>query len=119
MKQDIEWGGFLDKNASGSYLYSSPFSGTQIALPSFYTQYNQHLQSLPNGFSVAGWYHSQPPGPTGYNPELFSGGDVAASRYIGGPGFLITPRHKFLRLNLNNGKPTQTYLPGKQVCGGG
>jgi hypothetical protein len=52
--QKIEFGGFIDKSPNGTYSYTPPIAGNRTSLPDFYDQYNSHLQSLSNGYSVTG-----------------------------------------------------------------
>ena len=116
--QKIEFGGFIDKSPNGTYSYTPPFAGNRTSLPDFYDQYNSHLQSLSNGYSVAGWYHSHPVPPPGYpSAGSFSGQDLSASHYLNAPGFLVTPSGAVLR--LNPGPPAATVRVPASVCQGG
>lgn len=110
----IEFGGFIDKGPNGTYSYTPPFPGSRTSLPNFYDQYNKLLQSLPTGYSIAGWYHSHPvPPPTYPSAEAFSGQDLSASHYINAPGFVVTPTGKVLRLDPG---PLRLRLECRQTC---
>lgn len=116
--QTIEFGGFIEKAANGTYSYTPPFAGNRTSLPSFYDQYNSLVQSLSKGVSVAGWYHSHPvPPPTYPSAEAFSGQDLSVSHYLNAPGFVVTPSGAVLR--LNPGPPAVTTRVPSNVCQSG
>jgi proteasome lid subunit RPN8/RPN11 len=113
-----EFGGFIEKGPNGTYSYTPPFAGSRTSLSNFYDQYKNLLQSLPGGYSIAGWYHSHPvPPPTYPSAEAFSGQDLSASHYINAPGFVVTPTGKVLR--LDPGPPAVTTRVPSNVCRGG
>jgi RHS repeat-associated protein len=112
--QGIEFGGFIYQSGAASmYSYTAPFSGTPGALPSFYS----HMGDVPSGASIVGWYHSHPLVPGYPAPENFSGGDLAASRYLHAPGFLVTPSGQLLRLDPV-GRGRVTRINKSKVCQG-
>ena len=111
-QRNLEYGGFIYKNADGSFSYTDPRAnnnagiGTPDGLPNFWNI------TIPGGTHRAGWYHTHAafdpsmnmrgnpaPGQHGYNwhndgNEIMSNPDMDISDQIlnGLPGYLGTPR---------------------------
>lgn len=99
--QSIEFGGFIYKNNQSSlYFYSAPFSGTPGALPSSDVH---RTQDTPNGFSLAGWYHSHPvpssyphPGTGHKASKILPGSFCTMTTFLPGPPPLPVNWKKFM-----------------------
>jgi hypothetical protein len=118
--QTREYGGFIVKKPDQTYYSTPAFAGSQISMgANMYMQYNNltlTLQRSYPGYSIAAWFHDHPVGPPGYNPEKFSDNDAGFSHFVGGPGFLMTPTKRFLRVDPTKGYPV-TDLTRAKPCG--
>ncbi|MGI9319304.1 MAG: DUF4329 domain-containing protein [bacterium] len=111
--QNKEWGGYVYRNADGSYSYTNAVQGnaTSVLLPA-------PSSAAPNGSVTTASYHTHAAFDPRYDNENFSPQDIISDELFGLDGYLATPAGQFKYHNVRNGRVTTLGGPGALATGG-
>ena len=111
--QNREWGGYVYRNADGSYSYTNAVQGnaTSVLLPA-------PASAAPNGAVTTASYHTHAAFDPRYDNENFSPQDILSDELFGLDGYLATPRGQFKYHDVRRSRVITLGGPGSIATGG-
>lgn len=110
--QNREWGGYIYRNADGSFSATNAVQGTAISvlLPS-------PSNAAPSGAVSTASYHTHAAFDPRYDNENFSPQDILSDTLFGIDGYLATPKGQFKYHNVGNDRVIILGGPGTLATG--
>ncbi len=111
--QNREWGGYIYRNADGSFSATNAVKGTatSVLLPS-------PSNAAPTGAVTTASYHTHAAFDPRYDNENFSPQDILSDALFRIDGYLATPKGQFKYHNVGNGRVVILGGPGTLATGG-
>jgi hypothetical protein len=111
--QNREWGGYIYRNADGSFSATNAVKGTatSVLLPS-------PSNAAPTGAVTTASYHTHAAFDPRYDNENFSPQDILSDTLFRIDGYLATPKGQFKYHNVGNGRVVILGGPGTLATGG-